>query len=255
MKADYSDSTKLADIKHFSIKVFTLTEILFVIAIIGIIISISIGGYQFVLSKVKDTQTKSMMEQVRIALEAYKNEYGFYPMRPDGGPLVLCRDNPGDEPLTSIDPIFLKYLTELEKWKSSGLLRTEDFRSTDWQRDAGGSPILDANGKPTRQVDCHYRETFIMDPYAKPFWYRSPGYHNRTAYDLESAGPDKMFGYNTLDPEKDENGREWGWHVAGNLDGFDTGFWIIDIEEANNKKHDPSTGYPELQADNIKNWK
>ena len=37
--------------------------------------------------------------------------------------------------------------------------------------------------------------TSLYDPYGVAFWTRSPGYHNRASFDLESAGSDKEWGY------------------------------------------------------------
>ena len=35
----------------------------------------------------------------------------------------------------------------------------------------------------------------LVDPYGEKFWFKSPGYHNRGGFDIESAGPDMEFGY------------------------------------------------------------
>jgi general secretion pathway protein G len=60
-------------------KGFTLIELLVVISIIGILISLSLVGFSETRKTARDSKRKSDLEQVRSALEIYRNEEKTYP--------------------------------------------------------------------------------------------------------------------------------------------------------------------------------
>jgi prepilin-type N-terminal cleavage/methylation domain-containing protein len=59
---------------------FTLLEMVVVIAIIGILAAVGIGSYAEVREKARDTQRAADLQQLQIAIEAYKDTYGEYPV-------------------------------------------------------------------------------------------------------------------------------------------------------------------------------
>lgn len=78
---------------------FTLIELLTVIAIIGILAGILIPAVGGARKAAKKAQARAMFNGWGSALEAYKAEYGYYPLigdlNSDGGPINLSED--GDE--------------------------------------------------------------------------------------------------------------------------------------------------------------
>lgn len=58
---------------------FTLVELIVVMAIIGILATVSLGYFRTSQIKARDARRKSDIEQMRKALEMYYNDYGRYP--------------------------------------------------------------------------------------------------------------------------------------------------------------------------------
>lgn len=61
-------------------KGFTLIELLVVMAIMGILAVISLANFQTAQSKSRDAQRKTDLRQIALALEAYQNDHGGYPV-------------------------------------------------------------------------------------------------------------------------------------------------------------------------------
>ncbi len=59
---------------------FTLIELLTVITIIAILAAITIGGVRYASGRAAVAKTIAIMEQFEDALEAYKKDYGVYPI-------------------------------------------------------------------------------------------------------------------------------------------------------------------------------
>lgn len=95
--------------KRKSNKKFTLTEILIVCALLAFVMGITVGGYKIVMDKSKKTATLSMIKQLEVAMEAYKNIVGYYyPQKSPAGAFVI------DPEATE----FIKYLPNYGKWKT-----------------------------------------------------------------------------------------------------------------------------------------
>ncbi|HRH24899.1 MAG TPA: prepilin-type N-terminal cleavage/methylation domain-containing protein [Candidatus Paceibacterota bacterium] len=65
-------------------KGFTLLELLTVIAIIGLLASVVVVSINTSRTKARDSQRINDLRQIRIALELYYNENGYYPPAPCG---------------------------------------------------------------------------------------------------------------------------------------------------------------------------
>ena len=61
---------------------FTLVELMAVMVIIIVLAGITIGGIMFATGKADKAKTISKMTEFEAALEAYKNDYGIYPIYP-----------------------------------------------------------------------------------------------------------------------------------------------------------------------------
>ena len=163
---------------------FTLIEILIVCALIAMLTALAVAGFGVAMNKASEADTRSIMTQIAVAMDAYKAKYGFYPPSTNGtgGKLLIPNDTEGYD--------LSEFIPTYNKWKQNGTINGET----------------------------------LTDPYGTPFWFRSPGFHNRGGFDLESAGADTIFGY-ANDSEDD----------------------ISDPD------HD-SIAHPDEQIDNINNW-
>lgn len=65
---------------------FTLIELLVVIAIIGILAAIVYVNFSDARKQARDRTRMAQVEQMRVALELYKDQYGRYPARGCGAP-------------------------------------------------------------------------------------------------------------------------------------------------------------------------
>ncbi len=67
---------------------FTLIELLVVISIIGVLMAISLFGFQGARESSRDARRKSDLEMIRSGLEIYKSDCNVYPPSPLGTSLV-----------------------------------------------------------------------------------------------------------------------------------------------------------------------
>lgn len=61
---------------------FTLAEIVVAVGIVAILATVAIGSFSEMRKKAHDTQRKSDIEQIQLALRMYKNTNGSYPLHP-----------------------------------------------------------------------------------------------------------------------------------------------------------------------------
>lgn len=60
-------------------KGFTLIELLTVIAIMGILATLGMGGYKVIMPRVRQMQSKVQFQEYIQAIQRFKSEYGTYP--------------------------------------------------------------------------------------------------------------------------------------------------------------------------------
>ncbi len=65
-------------------KGFTLIELLTVIAIMGILATLGMGGYKVVMPRVRAMQSKVQFQDYIQAMQKFKAEYGYYPFVKNG---------------------------------------------------------------------------------------------------------------------------------------------------------------------------
>lgn len=63
---------------------FTLMELLIVMVIIGILSTLGLGSFQSSQQKGRDSKRKAELKQIGVALEAYYNDKGEYPLGDSG---------------------------------------------------------------------------------------------------------------------------------------------------------------------------
>lgn len=66
--------------RHLRTRGFTLIELLVVIAIIGILASVTLASLTDARQSAQNTFRKEALRQLQVALEAYRNDHGSYPV-------------------------------------------------------------------------------------------------------------------------------------------------------------------------------
>jgi Tfp pilus assembly protein PilE len=157
---------------------FTLIEILTVCALLAFLMAMMIGAYGIVQQKGAESQCKATMERIKTALTSYKAKTGYYiqAVTVASGFYV---DNPNPTPARTNpaqQPMFFDFI-DYEKMKNAG--------------------EIDENSNPPRA---------LVDPFGTNYRYQCPGKHNRTSFDLWSAGAD---GKDSTDEEKKDDIKNW----------------------------------------------
>ena len=146
---------------------FTLIEILTVCALLAFLMAMMIGAYGLVTQKGAEAQCKATMEIIKTALESYKAKTGYYIQRPTSGDFIIDKPNATDLDFTE----FINY----EK-----MINTAEIELI------GTAPS----------------QGILIDPFGANYRYQCPGKHNRTGFDLSSAGADGKDG--TAEEQKDD---------------------------------------------------
>jgi prepilin-type N-terminal cleavage/methylation domain-containing protein len=138
---------------------FTLMELLVTIGLIAILAAISFGGMRYASARADEAKTLATMEEFMAALEAFKQDYGYYPVVEEGT---------GDG----------KYDVDFSRngWK---LFKNEET-------------------KPNKRNKA-YMENIpsekLNDAYGSAIQYRYPGDRNPAKYDVWSRGKDGKNGF------------------------------------------------------------
>ena len=143
-------------------KKFTLIEILAAVAILAILAGITTGIIGYVRAKTSEARTLATIEIIKVALEQYKEKYGYY--------LPISKGN------------YVKFRTDIVT--DSANPAKNNFNQ-----------FVDYNSfiKQGTAVGNAYE---IHDGYGKDsyIWYCYPGKVNKGSYDLGSLGADKKSG-------------------------------------------------------------
>jgi prepilin-type N-terminal cleavage/methylation domain-containing protein len=156
---------------------FTLLELLVVITIILILAGITVGGLKYVTAKQNNEKCKADIKLLETGLEAYKMDYGVYPLEVGNGSQslfdALYWDTDMDGSPIAADPTQKIYVSELDpsnvkaKWT---MAQGSSHRIVDpWSSDYNYRRGLSQDGK-------------TPNPDAK-----------NPDFDIWSAGPDGVF--------------------------------------------------------------
>jgi type II secretory pathway pseudopilin PulG len=135
-------------------KFFTLLELLSVIGIIAIVAGIILGGMSYAGRRADQAKTIALMTQLEMALDAFKQDRGYYP--PAAGAFVKF--------LTKSNFMYIELEEEYQFFNSS---TNRPYLELGWVTDTA--------------------KTYV-DGYGNAFQYRCPGTNNTSFYDLWSEG-------------------------------------------------------------------
>lgn len=141
---------------------FTLMELLVTIGLIAILAAISFGGMRYASGRADEAKTLATMEEFMAALEAFKEDYGYYPvMTPDAG-----------------TPEEKKYDVNFS-WSCWDLFKNKATKP---------------NKRNKAYMENIPSET-LNDAYGAAIQYRYPGTRNPAKYDVWSKGKDGKNGF------------------------------------------------------------
>jgi len=148
---------------------FTLIELLVVISIIGVLVTLGVGGTAMIMNQAKVTKAKSTLQMLEMALTQYKNDFGVYP---------------DDEPQVTVFNVLTGYRNDP---------REPDVEIT--QRPDWHGPYIKAEAKAFKNYQMNQE---LVDPWMQPFKLRiKRPLYNKFGIDIWSTGPNM----------KDEDGK------------------------------------------------
>lgn len=230
---------------------FTLLELLTVMMVAAILAGIILVAASGVTGKSKRAAVRSELQQIQMALEKYKDDWGYYPQT--GGEAIALKkgfiygtsSGAGLQKPNHTSGVYGQdyghYYLDVED------LKYKSLRSLIWWEEDDDNAGCCEQYYPDQ---TYVTTSFFVDRWDKPYWYQAPGAINKESYDLWSTGPDKMHG----DADKDEGG------ISGNpgrtypIKKFggptDPAFGITPAEDA-----DPGDHVTSEPNDDITNWK
>ena len=147
-------------------KNFTTTELLVVMAIIAVLMAMGLGVYSFASGKMAETRTRGTLKKLEVALEQYKEKFGYYIQQPVYGYFLL--DKADSTTLTSQDYVKNNFCQFID---------FEQMKRNDCTETATGSGRY-----------------HVIDGFGGKILYRCPGFFNKDKYDLVSAGSNAAMG-------------------------------------------------------------
>ncbi|MFA6816600.1 MAG: type II secretion system protein GspG [Lentisphaeria bacterium] len=153
---------------------FTLIELLAAIAIIIILAGILIGGLGHASKKADISKAISLMEQLQMGLEEFKDQNGFYPQSATAKNVTFGVDTDG-----------LYFSDSSCHFVKKGTTR----------------PFIEIG-----------TEGDYEDPWGNAFQYMCPGTNNPTSYDLWSNGLNGVFDSNNSTTNDTDDINNWSQH-------------------------------------------
>ena len=175
---------------------FTMVEILATIAIIAVLAGLSFGAYRAIQKGQAKTKTEATVNAIHIALQAFKNKYGYYPQAHSPIALVFCKEKATTDAEDSVsNRTILKSGKMLVLGKDfTVFLGTEVMKNAvikDGDISGGQVYILAESYKDP--VTNSKSSLDNISKNANLIYYKCPGAMNQESYDLFSAGPDRKF--------------------------------------------------------------
>ena len=168
---------------------------LVVIAIIAILIGIGAGGFKATQRWLATSKTESLLAKLKIAIESYKNDKGYYPLP---------------------NNVLINFKLDTNVKDGTGLSGDEHQPRNNMNNFIDYGKIQDDQSYKFNDGSCNYyylkdgwnapmktKATLVGGTQTDlfgPIKYRAPGLINKTSFDLYSAGYDRKF---ATDPATD----------------------------------------------------
>lgn len=146
-------------------KKFTTTELLVVMAIIAVLMAMGLGVYSFASGKMAETRTRGTIKKLEVALERYKEKFGYYIQSATYNYFLLDKVSSTTTGTEYVKNNFCQYIDYEQMTKN-------DCEAT--------------TATPPRY--------YVIDGFGGKILYRCPGYFNKDKYDLVSAGSNAAIG-------------------------------------------------------------
>ena len=182
--------------KNVALRPYSLVEMLVVLAIIAILVGIGAGGYTVARRWLAQSQTEALLAKLKLAIESYKNDKGYYPL-PQGVETNFrldtnVKDYTGTLP-SSDDHLQtrnnMNSFMDYSKIQQDQSIKVDEGNYTSYYvKDGWNAPSV------TKTISGKEYSWGAIK-------YECPGTKNKTSFDLYSAGPDRKF---ASDPEKDK---------------------------------------------------
>ncbi|MFZ2653505.1 MAG: type II secretion system protein GspG [Victivallales bacterium] len=155
--------------KCFSKTRFTLVELLAVMGILALLMGIGIGVYSVAHRKMNDAKCRAMIAKMSTALQNYYSKQGYYIQAVAVTGFYVDKYTND----TSVDDVAGGPVTAWQYTLNNEIAIT-------------GSELDKNVPAATLKISRGAWE----DPFSRQFWYKCPGTHNPTSYDLWSRGSD-----------------------------------------------------------------
>lgn len=165
-------------------KHFTLTEILVVVFLIGVLTAIGFGMYSYAMNSAKESAAKALLTRLEAALETCNTKLGYVPPSAKSGEFneIRFKINDGASEDGSIAELTFTESFAADKQVAADYLK--DFLRT----------IDEETLKKSLQKDGTNDYYVLIDGWGNKIYYAYPGRFNKTGYDLYSAGSDNRLG-------------------------------------------------------------
>lgn len=164
--------------KNVALRPYSLVEMLVVLAIIAILVGLGAGGYTVARRWLAQSQTEALLAKLKLAIESYKNDKGYYPLPQDGNPHNFRLDANANDFSGSASGDELQPRNNMSYFMDYSKLRQDQS----YKKAEGEFLVKDGWNSPAGDEDFGAIK------------YRCPGIINKTSFDLYSAGPDREFG-------------------------------------------------------------
>ena len=193
-------------------KRFTLTEVLVVVFLIGVLTAIGFGMYSYAMNSAKESATRALFSRLNAALESCNTKFGYIPQS-DGN---------------DFSTIYVKHFTDTYTVPGNSGEEKEIGYIIDFE---GEAPTVPGDSKEKQNLALWMEEFMktidleslrknldnngrLVDGWGNPIYYCYPGKFNMTGYDLYSLGADGRYG-SDADELKSGNSNQLN---AGKLD-------------------------------------
>lgn len=175
--------------KRFRQHNFTLVEMLVVVAIIAILIGITIGGYKITRKKIDESRTKAALGKMKLAIESFKNKYGYYPQG-NTYQVTITNVPQVDGGTEDFEAFIIPYFVDSGKIKTKNDDKLAKILNLIEIKENHGDIYTKSGTDYLLFVDSYPCKVGGKTMKGRPIYYVTPGDKNTTSYDLFSAGPD-----------------------------------------------------------------